>query len=84
MAQPRRQKTKPAQYRLPAWAHEFLAEEAALYGITKTEVIVRGLEKLRDAELESLMAEGYRECADENRRLAEEGMESAREILPDW
>ena len=76
--------TKPGQYRLPAWAHEFLAEEAATYGITKTEVIVRALEKLRESELEALMIEGYRECAEENLRIAEEGMVSAFEILPDW
>ena len=80
----RKPASKPGQYRLPAWAHDFLAEEAATYGITKTEVIVRALEKLRDSELEALMIEGYRECAEENLEIAEQGMEIAQETWPEW
>jgi ribosomal protein S11 len=76
--------TKPAQFRLPAWAHEFLAEEAALYGVTKTEIVVRALERLRESEIEALMAEGYRECAEENLKMAEEGMATAAETWPEW
>ena len=80
----RKPASKPGQYRLPAWAHDFLAEEAATYGITKTEVIVRALEKLRESELEALMIEGYRECAEENLKLAEEGLPLFVETLEDW
>lgn len=84
MTTSKRATTRPGQYRLPTWAHEFLAEEAELYGVTKTEIVVRALEKLRESEIEALMIEGYRECAEENLRMAEEGMASAFEILPDW
>ncbi len=80
----KRATTKPGQYRLPAWAHEFLAEQAELYGVSKTEIVVRALEKLRESEIEALMIEGYRECAEENLRMAEEGLPLFVEILDDW
>lgn len=54
---------KPAQFRLPAWAHEFLAEESALTGTTKTDVLLDALEALKRTRLEESMTAGYRECA---------------------
>jgi len=75
---------KPGQYRLPEWAHEFLAEEAERYGVTKTQVIVRALERLRDSEIEALMAQGYRDLVEENLATAEEGLVVAAETLEDW
>ena len=75
---------KPGQYRLPEWAHEFLAEEAERYGVTKTQVIVKALERLRDSEVEALMAEGYRDVAEENLAIAEEGLPVVAEALEDW
>lgn len=62
--------TKPAQFRLPGWAHEFLAQEASAAGSTKTDVLVEALASCRTKRLEDLMAEGYREMADENLREA--------------
>ena len=58
--------TKPAQFRLPPWAHEFLAEEASATGTSKTEVVLDALEDYKRKRLETLLAEGYREWADEN------------------
>jgi hypothetical protein len=56
--------TKPAQFRFPAWAHEFLAEEATATGRSKTEVLVEALSTYRDQRFHELMAEGYRECGE--------------------
>ncbi|MDO8964403.1 MAG: hypothetical protein Q7W30_07945 [Coriobacteriia bacterium] len=56
--------TKPAQFRLPSWAHEFLAQESAAGGVTKTDVVVEALETLREKRFSELMAEGYRICGD--------------------
>lgn len=76
--------TKPVQFRLPAWAREFLEEQSRQAGSTKTEVVVEALECLREKEMTALMAEGYRELADLNTRLAEESIEIAAETLPEW
>lgn len=76
--------TKPVQFRLPAWAREFLDEQARLAGSTKTEVVVEALECLREKELAAAMAEGYRELADFNKQLAEETIGIAAETLPEW
>lgn len=59
-------KAKPAQFRLPKWAKEFLAEEAADRGVTKTQVILDGLECLKRERFEDLMREGYLEMAEED------------------
>ncbi len=76
--------TKPVQFRLPAWAREFLDEQARQSGSTKTEIVLEALECLREKELAALMAEGYRELADLNEELAEESMGIAGETLPEW
>ena len=44
--------TKPAQFRLPAWAHEFIAQEASEQGVTKTEIVTEALEAYRRVRLE--------------------------------
>jgi predicted DNA-binding protein len=51
--------TKPAQFRLPKWAHEFLAQEASATGATKTDVLVEALETYKEKRFDELMAEGY-------------------------
>lgn len=51
--------TKPAQFRLPKWAHEFLAQEASATGATKTDVVVEALETYKEKRFDDLMAEGY-------------------------
>lgn len=59
-------RTKPAQFRFPKWAHEFLAQEAAAAGVTKTEVLVRALDAYKRKRFEELLAEGYIEMAEED------------------
>ena len=58
--------TKPAQFRFPKWAHEFLAQESAAKGVSKTEVLVEALAAYKRREFDALMAEGYIEMADED------------------
>jgi hypothetical protein len=60
--------TKPAQFRLPPWAHEFLVQEASATGATKTDVLVEALGDYRRKKFDELLAEGYRECAEETLR----------------
>jgi hypothetical protein len=56
--------TKPAQFRLPIWAHEFLAQEASATGTTKTDVLVEALSDLREKRFHDLMEQGYKELAE--------------------
>lgn len=56
--------TKPAQFRLPAWASEFIAQEAAASGTTKTDVVVEALRSYEDTRLRERMEEGYRALRD--------------------
>lgn len=58
--------TKPSQFRLPAWAQEFLAEESAASGATKTEVVLEALKGYEAKRFEDRMIEGYRAMAEEN------------------
>jgi len=58
--------TRPAQFRLPPWAHEFLAQEAAVSGASKTDVVLEALERYRRQRVEDSLAQGYREWAEEN------------------
>lgn len=76
--------TKPVQFRLPAWARDFLDEQSRQVGSTKTEVVVEALECLREKELAALMAEGYQELAEINTQMAEENVGIAGETLPEW
>lgn len=56
-------RTKPAQFRFPKWAHEFLAEEAQATGTSKTEVLVEALAAYKRKRFDDLLDEGYRETA---------------------
>jgi len=56
--------TKPTQFRLPPWAVDFIARETAERGVTKTDVVLEALERLKRERFEELMAEGYREMAE--------------------
>ncbi len=58
--------TKPAQFRLPPWAHEFLAQESSASGVTKTDVVLQALDDYRRKRFEELLIEGYTEMADED------------------
>lgn len=57
---------KPSQFRLPAWAQEFLAEESAASSATKTDLVLEALEDLKRKRFEQRMAEGYIEMAEEH------------------
>jgi hypothetical protein len=58
--------TKPAQFRFPGWAHEFLAQESAATGMSKTEIVTEALASYRTKRFDELMAEGYVAMAEEN------------------
>ena len=49
-------------------------------GISRSGVIAELLEKEENARIEALMAEGYREMGEENRREAEEALNLTREV----
>lgn len=72
--------TRPAQFRLPLWAHGFIEEEAAKYRTTKTGVVLKALETLKQQEFEELLKEGYLECAEENAREVEEWFGASAEL----
>ncbi len=55
-----------------------LAQEQA---ISRSEVIARLLEKEEETRIQRLMAEGYREMAEEDRRLAEAAFPMVSESL---
>ncbi len=48
---------------------------------TRSAVIAKLLEKEEEARIQALMEEGYRELADENRRLAEESFQVASGMI---
>ncbi len=56
---------KPTQFRLPAWAVDFIAQETSERHVTKTDVVVEALDCLKRRRFEQLMAEGYRETAEQ-------------------
>lgn len=59
--------SKPAQFRLPPWAHEFLAQEASATGTSKTDVVLEALDGLKQRRFEESMKQGYIEMAEEHR-----------------
>lgn len=59
--------SKPAQFRLPAWAHEFLAQEASATNTSKTEIVLEALDCLKQRRFEESMKQGYIEMAEEHR-----------------
>jgi hypothetical protein len=76
--------SRPAQFRLPQWVHDYLEERSAAKEETKTQVVIEAIECLRQRELEALMAEGYREQAASSRELAEEMLPAGAETLHSW
>ena len=75
---------RPAQFRFPEWAHLFVEERAAAAGTTKTEVVLRALECMREREVEEAMAEGYLARASAARVFAEVAIKAAEESWPEW
>lgn len=76
--------SKPASFRLPQWALEFLEREAEERHESKTQIVVAAVALMRDRELALLMEEGYREMADEALALAESSLSAAAETVPEW
>jgi hypothetical protein len=76
--------TRPAQFRFPEWANLFVEEQAAAAGSTKTEVVLRALECLRERQLEDLMAKGYVARANEGRDFSEVALGAAEDSWPTW
>lgn len=76
--------SKPANFRLPQWALDFLERTAEERQESKTQIVVEAVACLRDRELAMLMEEGYREMAEEARTLAEGSLSAAAETLPEW
>ena len=66
---------------LPKPLLHFADQLAQERSTTRSGVIAQLLEKEEKAVIEVLMAEGYREMADENRRLAEEAFPIASEMV---
>jgi hypothetical protein len=62
--------SKPAQFRLPPWAHEFLAQESSATNTSKTEIVLEALGCLKQRRFEESMKQGYIEMADEHRAEA--------------
>ncbi|MCX6024127.1 MAG: CopG family transcriptional regulator [Chloroflexi bacterium] len=55
-----------------------LAQEQS---VTRSEIIADLLRREEKARFDALMAEGYREMAEENLRMAEEAIELASEVM---
>jgi hypothetical protein len=79
-----RQTTRRAQFRLPLWANEYLAQRAVQSGRTKTDVVVEAVACLRDRERAEAMERGYREQATLGAEIAEATMAAAPEVLDEW
>lgn len=60
---------------------DFADNMAKEESISRSEVIAKLLKKEEKARIEALMAEGYREMAEENRREAEEWLQITREVI---
>ena len=76
--------SKPATFRLPQWALEFLEREAEQRHQSKTQIVLEAVALLRDQEVALLMEEGYRALADEALTLAEGSLSATSETLPGW
>ncbi|MCE5192272.1 MAG: hypothetical protein LLG08_11045 [Actinomycetia bacterium] len=59
--------TKPAQFRLPVWAHEFLSRESLQQNRTKTDILLSALEAYKRQRFEELLGQEYAETAAEDR-----------------
>ncbi len=75
---------KPTTFRLPTSVDEFLTEKANEWQTTKTDVLIEAVNCLRKRDIETLMAEGYREWAGNDLRIAQASLEIATESLPEW
>ena len=75
---------RPAQFRLPSWASEFIDRRSQTLGTTKTQVIIEAISRLRTEEMQALMREGYEEMGAQSLLMAEMDLAASVETLPDW
>jgi hypothetical protein len=66
--------TRPFNIRLPQWALDFISQRARDCGLTKTEVVLEALRRLKQEDQAALMRQGYAELRELDVRLAEEGL----------
>jgi hypothetical protein len=76
--------THPVNVRLPEWAFEVVEKRRESTKESRTDVIVAAIDCLREKEIRELMAEGYREQAEDAHAIAESMLSAAAEILPEW
>lgn len=66
--------TKPFNIRMPVWAIEYIDRRSKELGVTKTDVVIEALWRLRSEDVRRLMRAGYEEMRETDQRLAEEVM----------
>ena len=76
--------TRQAQFRLPIWVSDYLAQRAMRTGRTKTDVVIEAVACLRECEEAEAMEIGYREQAFLSTDIAEEAIAVAPELLDEW
>ena len=69
---------------LPKEILDFADRLARERSTSRSSVIAELLENEEEARIKALMAEGYREMAEENLAFAEEAIPLASEVLPEW
>lgn len=70
--------------KLPEPLVAFIGDKAAEAHISRTEVLINAISCLRERDTEALMAEGSRERAELNCRLADENLRAASDTWPEW
>ncbi len=66
--------TKPFNIRMPVWAIDYIDRRSKERGVTKTDVVVEALWRLRSDDVRRLLRAGYEEMRETDRWLAEEVM----------
>jgi hypothetical protein len=66
--------TKPFNIRMPVWAIDYIDHRSKERGVTKTDVVVEALWRLRSDDVRQLLRAGYEEMRETDLRLAEEVM----------
>ena len=77
----RDQRTSKITISIPAPLLDFADRVARERSTTRSGLIAELLRQEEEAQIQALMAEGYQEMAEENRRLAEEAWPQAAEMM---
>jgi len=70
--------------RLPKSLVDFVDRKALDGGTNRTDVLIDAISCLKARDMETLMAEGCRDRADLDLRIAEENLAAGAEDLPEW